>query len=121
TDTENSFRERTGALEADHHRQLDEVTQEYQAGLAAAEQEANEARTRALVAFDGEATRATEEMAKVKRAALHRYADGKEAVQAEFQETRWTVTTVYDAGRKNAKDQLAAAQERARLTCEQLE
>src|SRR5262249_11941886 len=119
-ETEARFHERTAALEAEHREQLAHITNTYQDGLAAAEEEANEARTNALVLFDGEFSKATQEMEKAKRSALRRYAETKDRIQGDFQESRWTVTTVYDAGRKNSKDQLTAAQDRAQLSGEQL-
>src|SRR5207248_9123873 len=70
-ETETRFRERTLALETEHQQELTGVDQAYQEGLAAAEQEANEARTTALVVHDGEFARATQEMEKAKRSAIH--------------------------------------------------
>jgi hypothetical protein len=119
-ETETGFRERSQAIEQEHQADIEGVEQTYQDELAAAQREFDETRTHIQALFDGDATRATQEAEKAKRTAIRRYAEGKERAQAEFQEARWTITTMHEAGRKVAKEQLAAAQAHARLTGEQL-
>jgi hypothetical protein len=120
-ETENSFRERTQAIELEYQDEIQRIESAYQDGMTAAQQAHDEARTTILALFNGDQTRATQEADKAKRGAIHRYAEAKEKAQADFQESRWTITTLHDAGRKVAKDQLVAAQTRARVTVDHLQ
>jgi energy-coupling factor transporter ATP-binding protein EcfA2 len=120
-ETETSFRERSQVIERECQERLEHIDGVYREGLTGAEREFDEARTNILAVFDGEETRARQEADRAKRGAIQRYARTKEQVQGDFQEARWTITTVHDAGRKVAKDQLAAAQTRAELSVEQLQ
>ena len=113
-ETEAGFRERSQALESEHNDHLRRIERAFREGTAEAEHEIQEARTRVQAQFEGEETRAGHDMEKAKRQAIKRYVQGKEQAVVDFKEARWTITTVYDAGRKVAKDQLGAAVSRTK-------
>ncbi len=120
-DTENSFRERTRQLEAEASEHSTRLEATYQEALTAAEKIWNEARTNSLALFEGDQTRAQQESDRAKRGAIRHYAQGKEQALTEFKESRWSVTTIYEAGRKVTKDQYAAAHARAKAAVHTLE
>ena len=59
-------------------------------------------------------------MDKAKRRAQRIYAQGKEKAVADFQESRWSITTLFDSGKKVGKDQYAAAHVRAKTILQNL-
>src|SRR5437868_8320450 len=104
-ETETAFRERSQVIEREYQDDSQRIDSANKEAFAAAEGEYNEARTQILALFDGESGRLSQEANKAKRGAIRNYAQGKERAQADFQEARWTITTVHDAGRKVTKDQ----------------
>jgi S-DNA-T family DNA segregation ATPase FtsK/SpoIIIE len=120
-EAEAGFRERSQVLEREFHDHVKRIDQAFHEGMAAAEEEVKSARADILSRFEGDEARARQEFEKAKRTGLQNYARGKDHVEADFKESRWTITTVYDAGRKVAKDQFAAAQGRAKAAVERLQ
>jgi hypothetical protein len=57
---------------------------------------------------------ATAEYKRVKQQTVKSYGKAKKALQAEFEEGRWTTSTLYEADRKTARDQLQQQQRASR-------
>ena len=120
-EVESGFRERAQTLEREHKDKLRHIETTYQEEMAAAEQAVTGARADILGQFEGDEARANLEVDKAKRRAQRIYAQGKEQAVADFQESRWSITTVYDSGKKVAKDQYAAAHVRAKTIVQNLQ
>jgi DNA segregation ATPase FtsK/SpoIIIE, S-DNA-T family len=119
-EVEGNFRQGTQSLENDYRAKLHAIETTYREGMAAAEQVIVQARADILGQFKEDETRANLDFDKAKRRTQRIYAQGKEKAVAEFQESRWSITTLFDSGKKVGKDQYAAAHVRAKTIVQNL-
>ncbi|MCI0640979.1 MAG: hypothetical protein L0Y72_07630 [Gemmataceae bacterium] len=119
-ETETSYKERTHALERDFQERTSDIERSYRDGIADLQTTTDQTRARLLQEALTQERTARKTFEKAKRDAAHAYAEAKEQTLADFKETRWTVTTMFDAGRKVARDQLNEAHVRAKTAVEQL-
>src|SRR5262249_33643757 len=74
---------------------------------AAAERQLQEGRQRLTVQFENDHGAAAQEYSGAKHKANYLYTLGKEKTEADFKESRWTITTLYDSDKTYSKEQLA--------------
>lgn len=120
TATETEFHGCKERLEGEYQKRRAEIEEDYQDDLAAADSEAEQARLAIESQFEEDDFRLQEEFENAKKTAIERYVKGKKTAEADFKDSRWTITTLYESGRKVAKDQFAEAQTRAKSAVEHL-
>lgn len=119
--TESEFRQRSEAVERVWQSEQKRIDKAHTEGTAAAQEQAARTRARIEAQLRDEDQRARAEYERAKKEALHGYAVARENTEAEFKEARWTIGTLYEAGKKVARDQLQEAQLRAKNAIEALQ
>jgi hypothetical protein len=112
-DTETGFRTRNEAAERELQENQTKIQALYDGAAASADRQVEEARQRIAAEFEQDHGAAQLESSRAQLRANHLYKVSKEKIEADFKESRWTITTVFDADKKVAKEQRATTETRA--------
>jgi hypothetical protein len=112
TDTEAASKARTEAADQEFQEAQRKIQNQFDAALAAAEHQAQDARLRIKAQHDQDLAQATAEFNRAQARARHMHHTTKEKLEADFKESRWTISTIYDADKKVAKEQRATTESR---------
>src|SRR5438445_5028139 len=107
---EAAFRAGSEAAEREHRQACDRLQAQFDAALNGADRVREEARTRITGQFETEHRGAAAEYSAAKHKANYLLTTAKEKLEADFKESRWTITTIFDSDKKVAKEQYAATQ-----------
>ncbi len=111
-DLDAAFRARSEALRSESAATLERITTRCDIDRMAAENEFQETRRKASTQGEVEQQAADKEFHEAERRIQRRAEVDLEAAQRECRDARWMVTTVFDASRNGAKEQLHDVQQR---------
>src|SRR6516225_6563928 len=112
TDTEAASKARTETADQEFQEAQRKIQNLFDAALAAAERQAQDARLRIGAQHDQDMAQATAEFNRAQAKARHMHTTAKEKLEADFKESRWTISTIYDADKKVAKEQRTTTETR---------
>src|SRR5262245_49862457 len=112
-DTASGGQARQAAADAEFHEAEKKVQGLYEAARLAAEHQLQDARQRIADQASHDLHEATQDHATAQHKANYQYTTSKEKIEGDFKESRWTITTIYDADKKVAREQSAQAESRA--------
>ena len=111
-ETESASKARTEAADQEFQEAQKKIQSLFDAALAAAESQAQEARLRMSSQYDQDLAQASGDFNRTQAKARHMHSSTKERLEADFKESRWTISTIYDADKKVAKEQRATTESR---------
>jgi len=112
-DTASGGQARQAAADTEFQEAQRRVQGLYEAARQATERQLQDARQCIAEQASHDLQEATQDHATAQHKANYQYTTAKEKIESDFKESRWTITTIYDADKKVAREQRAQAESRA--------